>query len=179
MIRLSQGNPPPPLLPEPAKPLQTSWIKLLVGSSVDRVYEAGFRLYRCAEGTMPPRRLSCTSQYKIRTSDEGQLIAALRSSAHLEVDCHEFSLRLGFFGQRCLAAFFSGLVHLALTLLLGLLPFLEVFPERICGKGHGAIISGFMMSKVFWECVSILPILLLRPLRMTSLEDGIILPVFV
>ena len=106
MMRLSQGNPPPPLLPEPNKPLQTSWIKLLVGSSVDRVYEAGFRLYRCAEGTMPPRRLSCTSKYKIQASDEGQLIAALRSSCHLEVGCHEFSLKLGFFRLALLHLFY-------------------------------------------------------------------------
>ena len=96
MIRLSQGNPPPPLLPEPEKPLQTSWIKLLVGSSVDRVHEAGYRLYRCGAGSMPPRRLSCASKYRIQSADEGQLIAAFRSSAHLEVNCFEFSLRLGF-----------------------------------------------------------------------------------
>ena len=79
----------------------------------------------------------------------------------------------------CLTVFFYALAQLALTLLLGLTPFSEVFLENISGKGHGAIISGSMMSKVLWVCGSILHISLMKPLKMTFLEDGITLPAFV
>ena len=97
LIRFAQGNPPLPLLPEPEKPLQPTWIKLFVGSSIVQIYAAGFRIYRCGAGESPPRRLSSSSQYCIQSEDEGQLIAAFRASAYIEVDCFEFSLGLNAF----------------------------------------------------------------------------------